>query len=382
MAEPLSPNFDVAGYAPPSIGRTLSPARIAEHLRLTQNADRLGINAWRAKVEEAVGASDFPILTQYVTQRDVIARYQTAIPEWRDYVKTGTIAAFTPAEQMWTTGIREILPKVPERGERKNTKQSELKRQRRVDAYGERYDVTWQSVVNDVQNALGDIPAQMARAARATEAYLVASALVSATAINSTLFSDTARAPALNADGTVCTDADLNPTVDNVLDANHDALSIANLEVAVEQLAKMEDAKGNPMGLRPRFLVVPPALELTAWKVLESAMSTTTLVNVIPKFGIQVRVNEYLPVINGTSGHTNWFLFADPAQGSPFEMTYLRGYEAPAVFLKQPNKTAAGGGGRLFGDFDTDMMSYAVQHVCGVNIIDPRFAIGSTGDTA
>lgn len=389
----LQEDIDLTGFARAD-GQRVSEARVAEILALRDRAAVLSPGVRHMKIEEAVTSADFPILTQYITQRELVARYRTAIPAWLPIVKTTRSRSFTLAEETWTTGIPDILPEQAEGQERHEVYQSELKMRRGLKKYGAKYRVTFESLINDELGALQDIPQQFATAARASEAYRIAELLVDSSGLKSTLFGDTVQAPVYDADGTLITDTTINPQVDNVLDASHDALSITNLKVAIKQLAGMEDPKGRTMSLRAKYLIIPPALELTALEILSStqvAYAATAsgavplpTANVVGNYGLQLVVNEFLPVVNTTSGDTQWFLAPDASQGSALRMNYLQGMEDPQIFMKASNKTSVGGSslGRFAGDFDTDDMQFAVRHIFKASSADPRYIIGSTGDTA
>jgi hypothetical protein len=153
-------------------------------------------------------------------------------------------------------------------------------------------------------------------------------------------------------------------------------------------MAAQADPDGEPIGIMPRHLVVPPALEFTARSILTSAhkmyldVAASAAVpvpttNVIPQMGLQLHVDPFLPVIDTTHGSTAWYLFADPSQGAALEFAYLRGYESPEVVIRAGNKVGVVGGGLaspFSGDFETDNVLYRVRHIFGGAPLDPRFA--------
>jgi hypothetical protein len=156
-------------------------------------------------------------------------------------------------------------------------------------------------------------------------------------------------------------------------------------------MKKQKNPQGKAMRIRPKFLVVPPALELTAKSILTSttvayAATAATAVplptnNVLTQSGLQLRVNEWLPYIDTTHGDTAWYLFADPNYGAAVEVGYLRGNETPEVCMKASNKMLIGGGagGAMSGDFETDNIAYRVRDVIGGTPLDPRFTYLQSG---
>jgi hypothetical protein len=63
------------------------------------------------------------------------------------------------------------------------------------------------------------------------------------------------------------------------------------------------------------------------------------------------------------------------------EIGFLRGYEAPQLFMKDPDAIRVGGGAvsPLDGDFDTDSIQYKLRHVFGGTLLDTKSAVASNG---
>ena len=62
-------------------------------------------------------------------------------------------------------------------------------------------------------------------------------------------------------------------------------------------------------------------------------------------------------------------------------MGFLRGNEAPALFVKSSNAMRIGGGGLTAaedGDFDSDGIAYKIRHCFGGVLMEPRAAVAST----
>jgi hypothetical protein len=161
----------------------------------------------------------------------------------------------------------------------------------------------------------------------------------------------------------------------------------------MQLMTQQTDLNGEPIGIMPKHIVVPPALEFTARAILTSAVKQWTEVgagagipvpttNVVPQMGLQLHVDPFLPIIDTTHGSTAWYLFADPSQGAAVEFAYLRGYESPEVVMKASNKVSTGGGGLaspFSGDFETDNIMYRVRHVFGGAPLDPRMTYLQSG---
>jgi len=147
-------------------------------------------------------------------------------------------------------------------------------------------------------------------------------------------------------------------------------------------------------------LVVPPALEITALNILNAVQlelnvlggNITGLANsggqearlIIQnwmKNRLSLSVNPYIPVVATTNGDTSWFLFASPSVGRPaLEVTFLRGYEQPGLYMKTPNtQRVSGGVVPELGDFDDGAIMYKGMHVIGGTRLDPKATVASNG---
>ena len=108
------------------------------------------------------------------------------------------------------------------------------------------------------------------------------------------------------------------------------ALSISSLRTAVTSYRKLTDPDGNPLGITPTMLLVPPELEITADELMGSTVLITgenaTRGNVNVFAGrFQVVYSSYL-----TSG-TTWWLVANPADLPCMEVAFLNGQRTPTV---------------------------------------------------
>ena len=108
------------------------------------------------------------------------------------------------------------------------------------------------------------------------------------------------------------------------------ALSLTSLKAAVTAWRKLKDSDNNPLGIMPRFIVVPADLEITAAEMMSSALlitgSTTTQTSQNVLAGrYEVVGSSYL------SSATTWWLAASPMDLPAMEIAYLNGQRAPTV---------------------------------------------------
>jgi len=366
------------GYAPIG-GTSIDEAAVARFLDLVTNKGRLPAHRQEYLLREVITTSDFPSLFGFTLERDMLARYKAAVPDWKAYVRTGTVPNFNLAERHKVQGNDTLLPRVAEKGEYLVSPMAAGYYTRRVYKWGRQFDISWEALVNDALDAFGDVAQRFADAVTYTRAYNATNLFCVAAGPNPALFG---AAVVDAADAGVITNVGVLP------------LTILNLQTTLALMARQVDISGRPLGIRGKHLVVPPDLEVAARQILTSAQITWTNAapavavplptsNVIPQMGLQLHVNPLLPVIDGTgTDDTTWYLFADPVDGAAIQMDFLRGYEDPEICMKASDKVASGGGAALSpfsGDFATDNVFYRVRDVHGGVVLDPRMAYAQVG---
>jgi hypothetical protein len=154
------------------------------------------------------------------------------------------------------------------------------------------------------------------------------------------------------------------------------ALDETGLENALVKLRTQTDDRGNPISLRPRYIMVPPQLEIPAKKLVQSttAISATAQGVFNPFQGIaEVIVCDWLTDTN------DWYLLADPADVDGIYVAFLRLVgRTPQLFTQDSGWRFVGGGvpdiTQGVGQ-TSDAIKYRVRHVVGVKAIDWRFAV-------
>lgn len=132
----------------------------------------------------------------------------------------------------------------------------------------------------------------------------------------------------------------------NYISGATSALSLAAVGLAVKAIREQKHPKSNqPIMVRPRFLVVPPALEAIALELFKSPLVVSTGLASTSAAkrdaATNIYANQFPPVVVphlsaaiGISGYsdTAWYLLADPNGAVPaFGLAYLNGQEMPTV---------------------------------------------------
>ena len=345
--------------------------KLKETIDLLSNAQGLPSHKHEYLLKEALTTSDFPYLFGDVLDRQVLAQYKATESTWKKYIKTSTVPRVFPqigGYRFAVTGGDQRLAEVAEKGEYLASDRNETKYTLYVKKYGRQFDISLETMINDDLGALKNTPMLFAKAALRTEQYLAINQYASDTGTHAAgnLYDD-------------ATAGEINGSVN--------LLTIAHLEEGLEAMASWTDAGGSPIMNRAKYLVVPPALEMTARQILTSATKQwmelggaggplpypTT--NVVAQMGLELIVEPWLPICDdNTDGDTSWYLFADPNDIAALEAGFLRGHERPEICMKASDKVTIGGGaiGPMSGDFATDNIFYRVRHFFGITELDWR----------
>ena len=321
-------------------------------------------------LQEAMSTSDFPLLFGAVLDRQLLAAYKEWPTNIQQIARTSTVRDFRTVERFAVDGGGAVLDKVKELTEYPEARLSESKYSFKVEKRGRKLPWSWEAMINDDLDALKESPNILARAARRSEEKFVTDLYVGSAGPDGTFFA------AGNA---------------NIVTANP-ALSVTALQTAFTILAAQKDSDNNPIMIDMVYLVVPPALEVTARNILNATQieavdaggtaNQRLIVANWMKNRVQLIVDPWIPLLATSNQNTSWFLFGSPSAGRPaLEFAHLRGHETPEVFVKEPNARRLGGGpvDPMDGDFDTDAIEYKVRHVFGGTLMDPKLAVASNG---
>jgi len=347
--------------------------RLLEVVELLTNKERMPEHRREYLMREAMTTSDFPYLFGEVLDRQLLAGFKETPQGMAKVLRRGIVPDFRTVHRYAISGGDERLAEVGEKGEYLPSDRDEAKYYYALKKYGRQFDISWEAIINDDLGALRDTPLRFARAARRAEEYFLTSLFWNAAGPLDAYFSV--------ANGGVAVVA--NP------------LTIANLETGVEAMAAFTDVGGSPIMNKPKYLMVPPALEFTARQILTSATKQWVELggaggplpyptsNVIAQYGLELLINPWLPVIvtTGTLGATTWALFSDPGDIPAGEFGLLRGHESPELFMKSSDQVTVGGGlvSPMGGDFATDNIFYKVRHCFGGVTLSGRAGYASDG---
>jgi len=137
-------------------------------------------------------------------------------------------------------------------------------------------------------------------------------------------------------------------------------LNETSLEAAVIQIAGWTDERGLLIAAKPRKLIVPPALQFVATRLLETELRVGTADNDLNAIKSNGVVPEGYTVNNFLTDTNAWFLTTDVPNGLKH-------------FVRMPMNTS------MDGDFDTGNVRYKARERYSFGVSDPLGVYGSPG---
>ena len=325
-------------------------------------------------LREALKVSDFPTYFGDILDRMVLARFSEWIPPFGSFMKQGTFRDLTrTSRQTQFRGGSEAIEQVGEFGPYPERGTTPTHYGWAGSKYGADFRISWETLLADDLGGLTDLPSVLASAARVAETKFATALYVDSTGPHASLY-----------------------TAANTV-ASNPALDIASLEAAVTLMrSQVDPVTGNPILNGPAFLVVPPALQFAAMKILGStnvimlddgtATQAVPTVNAVASLGITLVVDPFIPIIATTNGDTSWFLFSNPNSGplgpglAAVQFDRLVGMGAPLLLQKRSDFTTIGGGADPRGPLDeVDSVTYRVVHAFGGGQLFLQATVASDG---
>lgn len=288
--------------------------------------------------ESDLTTASFAYLLGTSMNKRLLKDYQAWPAEWAKFVTIVPIRDFKQNTRI-RFGHFSSLSTVPEGGT-----YSDLSLQDSAATYvaakrGNLVPITRETIINDDLQAVRQIPTKLAVAAAYTLAEFVYAFLTSNPAIY---------------DGVVLFHSDHGSNTAS------NALSSSAMQTGVTAMRKQSNFASKKIGIRPRFLVVPPDLEFTAMVITNSAQlpgSTNNDIN--PMAGYTTPIVS--PQISST---TAWYLIADPREIDTIEIGFVNGQTNPCLFIQDAPL--------LGNNFSKDVISYKIRHEYGGAVTDFR----------
>jgi hypothetical protein len=299
----------------------------------------------------AFSTLSLPTILSNLMNKLLLEGYQFVETSYQKITRRGPVNDFKPHFRLRLTEDFKFLPLGPN-GEIEHGPVGEQKYTIQADTKALMFSLTRQTIINDDQSALSDLPRRFSIGA--------------GEAINDLLW--TIWMANMMSDGTTPFFSTGNL---NLLTGAGSVLNFNSLSASYANFLAQTKPNGRPLGIRPRFLLVPSNLETTALQLVQSTflmpalVSTTGSASGVPQQNIfqdrfEVVSSAYLNNA-AMAGHsaTAWYLLADPNILHCIEAAFLNGQEMPTVE-------------RAEADFDTLGIQFRSWLDFGVAMGEPR----------
>lgn len=295
------------------------------------------------ELKESGSTSDFPYLLANTMYKVLIEKFKGVNSPWRQYVERGNLSDFKTADRVLVDEAPDML-EIEEDGGYTDSELGEHRYQISLKTFGRTFSIGRRVIINDDLNAIRKQPARFGRAAARTLAKKIVAAL---------------EGDGNTYDGkSMFHDDHANKTTTALANT---AAGIAAVAAAMTAIETATDATGEKMGLMAKFILVPPALEDTALRIVNGQQIWPVSTNGgTPATGkaqkLTVLVDPFL------TSAAKWYVMADPMDAPFLEVGFLDGKEEPDLLVKKADTIRVAGGGDDPWGFEFDDIVYKVRH--------------------
>lgn len=279
--------------------------------------------------------STFPAIMSNLANKSVMVGFNEAETTYQIWAGKGSNRDFKEAARVALSEAGN-LELVPEGGQFKQDSFGEASARTKVATYGKLFSLTRQAIINDDLGLFSKIATKYGSAAKRLVNKMVYAQLTGNVKMqdNVALF-DTKHG---NVAGT------------------GEALSVKAIAKAITAMRRQKGITGEAtLNITPKYLVVPPELEVTAYQIVNS----TAAVDGVNSGVANPYKGRFIVVADAELTDPDaWYLVADATQHDTIEVTYLNGVETPRLETRQ--------------GFDVDGIEYKVAFDCGVSALDFR----------
>ncbi len=316
------------------------------------NKDVRGLLRAAFNVQASSGVSTYDVggILSNVANKMIMDAFNAVDSSWRSIAQITPVSDFKQMKSYSLTG--DLDYEKLGRGERiKHGTLGEQEYTNQADTYAKFLGIDRRDIINDDMGAFNRVRARLGRGA--------------ATKLNKVFWTEFMDNSSFFASGN-----------NNYITGATTNLSSEGLRAGAEKFMKQTDPDGEPLGIMPRYLLVPPELDSIARELFVSTNHNTggaATTERVPN--ANVFANRYIPVtcpyLSNTTFTGNstkaWYLLADPADLPTIEVVFLNGVQTPTVEMAD-------------ADFDLLGISMRGYHDFGVNLMEKRGGIKSKGE--
>ena len=277
--------------------------------------------------------STFPAIMANLANKSVMVGFNEAETTYQIWAGKGSNRDFKEAARVALSEAGN-LELVPEGGQSARTK---------VATYGKLFSLTRQAIINDDLGLFSKIATKYGSAAKRLVNKMVYAQLTGNVKMQDNVA--------------------LFDTKHGNVAATGEALSVKAIAKAITAMRRQKGITGDAtLNITPKYLVVPPELEMTAYQIVNS----TAAVDGVNSGVVNPYKGRFVVVADAELTDPDaWYLVADASQHDTIEVTYLNGVETPRLETRQ--------------GFDVDGIEYKVAFDCGVSALDFRGVFKNAG---
>lgn len=334
VAEPAPGAQELRGYSMIEMARESLRRESSSAVNFGDNMElaRAAINS----------TSTFPAIMSNLANKSVMTGFNEAETTYQIWAGKGSNRDFKEAARVALSEAGN-LELVPEGGQFQQDFLGEASARTKVATYGKLFSLTRQAIINDDLSLISKIATKYGSAAKRLVNKMVYAQLTGNVKMqdNIALF-DTKHG---NVAGT------------------GEALSVKAIAKAITAMRRQKGITGDAtLNITPKYLVVPPELEVTAYQIVNS----TAAVDGVNSGVVNPYKGRFVVVADAELTDPDaWYLVADATQHDTIEVTYLNGVETPRLETRQ--------------GFDVDGIEYKVAFDCGVSALDFRGVYKNAG---
>lgn len=327
VAEPAAGAQELRGYSMIEMARESLRRESGSNVNFGDNMElaRAAINS----------TSTFPAIMSNLANKSVMVGFNEAETTYQIWAGKGSNRDFKEAARVALSEAGN-LELVPEGGQFQQDSFGEASARTKVATYGKLFSLTRQAIINDDLGLFSKIATKYGSAAKRLVNKMVYAQLTGNVKMQ-----------------------------DNValFDSKHgnvagtgEALSVKAIAKAITAMRRQKGITGEAtLNITPKYLVVPPELEVTAYQIVNS----TAAVDGVNSGVVNPYKGRFIVVADAELTDPDaWYLVADATQHDTIEVTYLNGVETPRLETRQ--------------GFDVDGIEYKVAFDCGVSALDFR----------
>lgn len=286
--------------------------------------------------------STFPAIMANLANKSVMTGFNEAETTYQIWAGKGSNRDFKEAARVALSEAGN-LELVPEGGQFQQDFLGEASARTKVATYGKLFSLTRQAIINDDLGLFSKIATKYGSAAKRLVNKMVYAQLTG----NVKMQDNVALFDAKH--GNVATTGE--------------ALSVKAIAKAITAMRRQKGITGEAtLNITPKYLVVPPELEVTAYQIVNS----TAAVDGVNSGVVNPYKGRFVVVADAELTDPDaWYLVADATQHDTIEVTYLNGVETPRLETRQ--------------GFDVDGIEYKVAFDCGVSALDFRGVYKNAG---